>query len=102
MSNYFLSLQAERDLEDINDYIAQINPEAANRLLKQIAEQLERLSTFPAMGRRWDILNPPLRSFPVEDYLIFYRPLENGIAVTRIVSGYQDMKNIFPELDEEL
>jgi toxin ParE1/3/4 len=43
---------------------------------------------------------PPLRSFPVDRYLIFYRPVKGGIQIVRVLSGYQDLTAIFPELGE--
>ncbi len=45
------------------------------------------------MGRLWEVLNPPLRSFPVGSYLIFYRPdTQGGIEVIAVVSGYRDVE----------
>lgn len=52
------------------------------------------------MGRRRDELLPSLRSFPVEDYLIFYRSIEDGIDILRVVSGYRDLEALFPDEDE--
>ena len=49
------------------------------------------------MGRRRDELLPTLRSFPVDDYLIFYRPIVEGIEVVRIVSGYRDLEALFSD-----
>jgi len=49
----------------------------------------------PNLGRRRDELIPSLRSFPVEDYLIFYFPLENGIEIARVVNGYRDLDAMF-------
>jgi toxin ParE1/3/4 len=40
-----------------------------------------------------------LQSFPVSKHLIFYRPVKGGIEVMRVISGYQDLTAIFPELD---
>jgi toxin ParE1/3/4 len=41
-----------------------------------------------------------LRSFPIGKHLIFYHPVKNGIEVMRVISGYQDLTAIFPELAE--
>lgn len=96
MSNsYIFTVTADRDLEEINDRIGEQNPDAADRLMDKIYETCKRLARFPGMGRRWDELNTPLRSFPVNDYLIFYRPIDGGIEVVRVVSGYRDLKAIF-------
>ncbi|MBD2091568.1 type II toxin-antitoxin system RelE/ParE family toxin [Microcoleus sp. FACHB-1515] len=88
--------QAKTDLLAINRFIAQDNPSAARRLIANIRQQCERLAEFPEMGRLWEELNPPLRSFPVGNYLIFYRPgSRSGIEVIAVVSGYQDIEALF-------
>jgi toxin ParE1/3/4 len=88
--------QAKEDLKQINRYIAQDNPDAARRFIAQIKEQCKTLADFPEMGRLWEELNPPLRSFPVGSYLIFYRPgAKSGIEVIGVVSGYRDLETFF-------
>jgi len=100
MNLYFLSLQAAEDIEEINNRISSYNLEAANRILISLTQKFERLASFPNMGRRRDDLVVGLRSFPVEDYLIFYRQIEGGIEVARVVSGYRDLEALFADDDE--
>lgn len=50
---------------------------------------------FPNMGQSFNNFARWLRSFPVEDYLIFYRPIDGGVEVVRIVSGYRDLETVF-------
>jgi toxin ParE1/3/4 len=89
---------AKDDLKAINRYIAQDNPNVARHLIAQIKAQCQTLAAFPDMGRLWQELTPPLRSFPVGNYLIFYRPgLKSGIEVIAVVSGYRDMETFFAE-----
>ncbi len=89
---------AQADLKAINHYIAKDNPAAARRLLAQIRAQCQTLADFPEMGRLWVELTPPLRSFPVGNYLIFYRPgTKSGIEVIAVISGYRDMETFFAE-----
>nr|WP_148663558.1 type II toxin-antitoxin system RelE/ParE family toxin [Bosea vaviloviae] len=33
-----------------------------------------------------------IRSFPVGNYVLFYRPLADGIELVRVLSGYQDIQ----------
>lgn len=71
---------ASRDIESIIDYVADNSGfDAAESLLKKINQKCSNLTNFPNMGRRRDELSPLLRSFPVDDYLIFYRQIEDGI-----------------------
>lgn len=96
MARVRFTQQAKADLLAINRFIAQDNLDAARRLLANIRQQCDRLAEFPNMGRLWEELNPPLRSFPVGKYLIFYRlGSKGGIEVITVVSGYQDIEALF-------
>jgi toxin ParE1/3/4 len=93
---------AIRDVEAIIDLIAdQSSFDAAERFLNKINQKCQNLATFPNMGRRCDELLEELRSFPVDDYLIFYRSIEGGIEILRVISGYRDLSRLFEEPDEE-
>jgi toxin ParE1/3/4 len=99
MSDYFLSPQAVNDLTEINDYLFANNQTAADTFLDEISQKFEQLAQFPKMGRRRDELAPFLRSFPFQIYLIFYREIENGVEIARILSGYRDLEALFSEQD---
>jgi toxin ParE1/3/4 len=53
------------------------------------------------MGRRRDELSPNVRSFPINNYLIFYRLIEEGVEILRVVSGYQDLEGLFLTDDDD-
>jgi toxin ParE1/3/4 len=90
--------RASQDIEAIADYLAtQGNIETAERFLSNIDAILQRLVTFPQMGRKRDELYPNLRSLPYQKYLIFYCLLNDEIVVFRVVSGYQDLSRLFNE-----
>ena len=70
------TVPASRDLEKIIDYIANNRGlNSAESYLKKINQKCQTLASFPNMGRRRDELFPLVRSFPVDSYLIFYRPI---------------------------
>ena len=90
------TVPASRDLEKIIDYIAdERGLDAAESYLKKINQKCQALASFPSMGKRRDELFPMARSFPIDNYLIFYRPITEGIEVLRVVSGYQDLTKLF-------
>jgi toxin ParE1/3/4 len=100
MSKYRFTSTARKELKAIKDYIAAENLQAAFRFVDEVTRKCSILAEFPAMGRLWSDLVPPLRSFPVERHLIFYRPVKDGIQIMRVISGYQDLTAIFPELGD--
>ncbi|MFB2898235.1 type II toxin-antitoxin system RelE/ParE family toxin [Aerosakkonemataceae cyanobacterium BLCC-F50] len=93
---------ASRDIETIIDLIADNSGfDVAERFLKKVNQKCQNLASFPNMGRKRDELLEELRSFPVDDYLIFYRPIEGGIEILRVISGYRDLSALFQEPFEE-
>lgn len=100
MSQYRFTRTAQKDLKAIKDYIASQNLQAARQFADEVVQKCQTLAQFPEMGRLWNDLVPPLRSFPVDRYLIFYRPVKGGIQIVRIVSGYRDLDAIFPRNPE--
>jgi toxin ParE1/3/4 len=87
---------ARADLQDILTYIAADSLRAALRWIERIEQQCQRLAEMPGMGRRRDDLAAGLRSFPVGLYLIFYREVENGVQIVRVLHGARDVESFFP------
>lgn len=94
MSGVVYAPEAEDDLVGIADYIARDKPEAARRWVQGIRETCATLATQPEMGElRPDFGVASCRSFSVGNYVIFFRPVESGIEVARVVHGSRDMRN---------
>jgi toxin ParE1/3/4 len=92
------TVPASRDIEGIIDYIADVQSlDAADRLLDTINKKCRNLAIFPSLGRSREELAPDLRSFPVEEYLIFYRFVEDGVEILRVISGYRELEAFFSE-----
>jgi toxin ParE1/3/4 len=86
---------AELDLWEIWDYIADDSLDRADGFLDRIEEKLRSLARSPGIGRRREELLPGLQSFPVGNYVVFYRAIEDGIDVIRILHGSRDIEEIF-------
>jgi toxin ParE1/3/4 len=96
------TVPASRDIESIIDYVADRSSfDLAERLLDKINDKCKRLTSFPGMGKKRDELSPNVRSFPVDNYLVFYRLIEDDIEILRVVSGYRDLRDLFLIEDEE-
>jgi toxin ParE1/3/4 len=50
---------------------------------------------MPFMGQARFDLAPGLRMFPVGNYLIFFRPIEGGIEVIRVLHGKRNITGRF-------
>ena len=88
---------AELDLLDIWDYIADDSIDRADESLSRIEEKLQALARNPGMGRKREELLPGLQGFPIGNYVVFYREIENGIDAIRILRGSRDIEGIFKQ-----
>jgi toxin ParE1/3/4 len=88
--------QAHLDLVEIGVYIAEDNLEAALRLLDAMQAKFQLLARSPELGRKREELAPGLRSFPAaHNYLVFYKPIDNGIEIIRVLHGSRDIEPLF-------
>ena len=86
---------ARRDLDEIWDFIADDNPEAADRVIDRLRDVIQKLAEWPGMGRARPELGSSYRSFPVDDIVIFYRPVGSGIEILRCAHGARRIETLF-------
>lgn len=86
------SPQARRDLIEIWQFIADDSETAADRFLDRIETVLAMLRDNPLAGKARPELAAAIRSFPVGNYVLFYRPVEGGIELVRAMSSYRDIQ----------
>ena len=96
MGTAYRSAHAEIDLIEIWTAIAVDEPSAADRLLDRIEQACALLASHPHAGKQRDDLAPGLRFYPVGNYLVFYVPREDGIAIVRVLHGARDYRQEFP------
>lgn len=88
MSEFVLHPGAIQDLEEIWEYIAAENLDAADRVCEEIYEAIQSLVPFPHVGHsRPDLTSRPLRFQTVRDFVIAYAPDENPLAVIAVLHG---------------
>lgn len=97
MTRYRLSVQSRLDLNEIWLYIAADNVTAADRFIDELVSRFQTLAAEPGIGRTRDELAESLRSFPVGNYVILYRTIQDGIEVVRVLSGFRDIPYIFAD-----
>lgn len=76
-------------------YIAYDSSRNADTFLDKIEQTVVRLSDCPGIGPRRDELSKGLRSFPIGNYIIFYREVSDGIIVSRVIHGARDLPSQF-------
>jgi plasmid stabilization system protein ParE len=88
MSRFVLHPEAYADLNEIWEYIAADNLDAADRVIEEIYEAITSLVRFPQTGHpRPELTSRPLRFQVARDYVIAYAPDEKPLAVIAILHG---------------
>jgi toxin ParE1/3/4 len=82
-------------LDAIWFYIAEDDPEKADRYLDHLIGKAQVLVENPKIGTLREELIPQLRSFPVDHYLLFYRSINTGIELARVLHSSRDIPNCF-------
>ena len=85
---------SRRDAADIWHFIALDNERAADKLLAKIHRAFELLSETAGMGRLRPEFGVGVRSTSIGNYIIFYRPIDDGIEVLRIFHAARDIRSI--------
>jgi len=93
--------RAKTDLAEIWDYIADDSEARADAFVEKIDETFKTLAARPHIGRKRDELGEDLRSLPVGRYVIFYRPLPDGIEIIRVSTIHccslpANLSNLYP------
>ena len=83
--------RAEADLLEIWLYVARDSPSAADRFLDSVDQKCDLLARFPEIGRSRPELGADRRSFTVDSCVIFYRVIDSGNEIVRILSGFRDI-----------
>lgn len=101
MSRYEVvyTVEAEKDLRNIYEYIAfqLLNPVAAKNQTNRIMNAVKRLNT---MFMRYKVYDKEpwesigLRILPVDNYLIFYQPIDENarVVIIRIMYGSRNIE----------
>lgn len=97
MSRYVINILASQDLNEIADYFAENSLEAGERFFHAFNRKCQQLVAFPNSGKSYAAIRPELRGLSLEGYIIFYRILDDGIEILRVVSGRRDFPSFFEE-----
>ncbi len=88
MTAFVLHPEAYADLDEIWEYIADDNLDAADRVLEEIFQTIRSLVAFPHQGhKRPDLTSRPLLFHVLRDYVIAYAPDEKPLAVMAVLHG---------------
>ena len=83
---------ARRDLLDLWRYLdREATTDVATAQLLRIEEVAEGLAAMPFSARSRPELGEGIRSRAVGSYVLFFRPLEDGVEIVRVLHGRRDV-----------
>ena len=95
---FALTPQARADLVNIWNYIAEDNPEQADRVLERLFDAFARLAQTPGMGHhREDLADARHRFWAVYSYVIAYRDQIKPLEIIAIVHGARQLEAFFQD-----
>ncbi|MDH4352235.1 MAG: type II toxin-antitoxin system RelE/ParE family toxin [Gemmatimonadota bacterium] len=74
--------------------LAANNVSAAERLANDLRAATQLLATRPLIGKARREFGDGIRSFPVRDYVLVYRPILDGVELVRVVHGARDLERV--------
>jgi toxin ParE1/3/4 len=95
MAQVIRSEQAQADLEEIFDYLDSQSTQAADRFAVKFEQSCELHAKHSQIGASSHEYAPNLRHFTVWNYAVFYRPIDDGIEVIRVIHGARDIPKLF-------
>ena len=92
MKQYALGVVAERDLNEIWEYIAQDSIDAADRWISKLFTTFTMLARNPGMGhKRPDLTNHAVLFWPLGAYVILYRLRNKHVEIVGVTQGARDI-----------
>jgi len=92
MKEYVLGTCAELDLDEIWEYIAHDNINAADRWIGKLFDAFEAIARNPGIGhKRQDLTDYPVLFWPVGAYLILYRVQSEQVEIVAVTQGARDI-----------
>lgn len=95
-SSYRFTRIANLDIDAIWKSIAKDNPDAADRVVADIYDQVKLLAGFPEAGHyRQDLAERrPLRFLPVRNYFVIYLADREPLIVVRVLHAARNLSAI--------
>jgi toxin ParE1/3/4 len=90
-----VTVRADADIRAIAIRISRDNVQAGVKWADELHERLNSLADTPGIGTDRGNLRPGLRSTPFGKYLIFFRPIHDGVRVIRVIHGAQRYERYF-------
>ncbi|PYP93833.1 MAG: type II toxin-antitoxin system RelE/ParE family toxin [Candidatus Angelobacter sp. Gp1-AA117] len=95
MKTFVLTALADRDLDQIWEYLAKDNIQTADRVLLAIEKAIHKIAKAPGIGHyRQELADQRHRFFLVYSYLVIYRTNTQPLQIIRVLHAARDIPNL--------
>jgi toxin ParE1/3/4 len=96
MSRYVLSPRARADLDDIWVHtVRRWGTKQAEDYIRLVQNAIETVAEEPRRGRACDEVRKGYRQYPAGSHVLFYRRVDAGIDIIRILHNRMDFERHF-------
>lgn len=83
-----------QDMAALRDYIASDSSFHAKRFIQRIFDHVEKLATYPELGRRVpEVDRNDIRELVYQGYRIIYRVSQAEVVILTVLHGSRDLSN---------
>jgi plasmid stabilization system protein ParE len=91
MTGFVLSPAAAADVEAIESFLDEHAPHATETVLLSLRDAMRRVAAAPGLGHlREDLVDEPLRFYPVWSYLVIYK-VTTRVEIVRVLHASRDV-----------
>ena len=90
MARCLVKPRADGDLDSIWSFITIDSPRAADATIDRLTGTFDMLLAMPQAGRARPEFGENVRSFAVDNFVIYYAKVPEGIDILRVVHGRRD------------
>jgi toxin ParE1/3/4 len=94
MARIIRTAAAQRDIFSVFDFIASDNFGAATSWVDKLDRTLQSIAKSPLIGEQVDDLGIGIRRYCFGAYLLFYKPLDDGIELRRELHGARRIEDL--------
>jgi antitoxin ParD1/3/4/toxin ParE1/3/4 len=96
--DFRLTPEAQANVDEIGEFIANDNLDAALRVLDALDNAFALLADSPEIGhKREDLTAQPVKFWGVYSYLIVYDPASRPLTIVAVLHGAQDVERLLKE-----
>ena len=95
MNILHITIDAERDLRDIHEFISRYSSDSAHRTILRLRGAFLNLADNRFLGTSRTELRNGVRGLSVTPYIIFYELSDDRIEILRIIHGSRDITRLF-------